>query len=240
MDVLHTIGQRAHVGKVCMDQHAPDFYIEDTDASVRDTLEFVKYTLGCTESGKSWLREVDGDEDSITMGSANKKCVDGVESDGDLSVTKGPVVGYKRPRTVSVSSVGDATPHPTPTPATASPPLPFLTRAKRASTDDTLVYDWQDDVVTHTPNSHCQASCANNTLLNNAHTPLVIPCITPRFVPTCSASLMHMLSAIAHTYSLPVQSHMSESVAECEWVLSLHPQCRSYAEVSLCLVSYEC
>eukprot|EP01031_Cornospumella_fuschlensis_P035357 gene35357-42849_t len=226
VDVLHNIGQRAHVGKVCMDQHAPDFYIEDTDASVKDTLDFVKYTLGCTEAGREWLREVDGATTEIDD-AHDKKCSDSEEQ------VKGRLVGHKRPRAVSVSSVGDGnSPYAAPnTNMQSSPALPLLTRANRACTDDTLVYEWEDDVkpLTHTP-KQCQPAC-QATLLNKRSTPLVIPCITPRFVPTCSAALMHMLSAIAHTYSLPVQSHMSESVAECEWVLSLHPQCSSYAEV---------
>ena len=31
------VGQRAFVGKVCMDQHAPGYYVEDTAKSVADT-----------------------------------------------------------------------------------------------------------------------------------------------------------------------------------------------------------
>ena len=36
---LHTAekGQRAFVGKVCMDQLAPDYYIETTDQSLKET-----------------------------------------------------------------------------------------------------------------------------------------------------------------------------------------------------------
>jgi cytosine/adenosine deaminase-related metal-dependent hydrolase len=70
-----------------------------------------------------------------------------------------------------------------------------------------------------------------NTLLNSMHTPLVMPCITPRFVPTCSSDMMAELGWLANVYGLPVQSHMSESQGEIEWVKSLHPDCPTYAAV---------
>lgn len=64
--------------------------------------------------------------------------------------------------------------------------------------------------------------------------PLVTPSIIPRFVPSCSSELMHGLGAISSTrgrkgQKMPVHSHLSESVAEIEWVKSLHPDCETYA-----------
>ena len=70
-----------------------------------------------------------------------------------------------------------------------------------------------------------------SSLLNQAYTPLVMPCITPRFVPTCTAEMMQQLGNIASTYGLPVQSHLSESINEIQWVAELHPECSNYADV---------
>ena len=57
------------------------------------------------------------------------------------------------------------------------------------------------------------------------------PILTPRFVPSCSEELMASLGRLAREKGLPVQSHLSESRAEIEWVRSLHPDCGSYGAV---------
>ena len=59
----------------------------------------------------------------------------------------------------------------------------------------------------------------------------VIPVITPRFVPTCTPTLMKGLGKIAATHTLPIQSHMGETVEECGWVRSLHPESTTYSDV---------
>lgn len=69
------------------------------------------------------------------------------------------------------------------------------------------------------------------SLLDQPTTPLIIPAVTPRFVPTCTSELMLKLGDISHKYGLPLQSHLSESPAEIEWVKSLHPDCNSYEDV---------
>lgn len=61
--------------------------------------------------------------------------------------------------------------------------------------------------------------------------PCVIPCITPRFVPSCTRNLMEGLGKLASKYDLPIQSHLSENMDECTWVQELHPECSSYADV---------
>ncbi|KAI8364562.1 guanine deaminase [Blakeslea trispora] len=43
VDVIAQLGQRAYVGKVNMDQQAPDYYIETTLDSLRDTRLFIEY-----------------------------------------------------------------------------------------------------------------------------------------------------------------------------------------------------
>jgi guanine deaminase len=53
---------------------------------------------------------------------------------------------------------------------------------------------------------------------------MVKPCITPRFIPSCTLDLMEGLGDIAARYDLPVQTHLSEAVAEVEWSRQLHPE----------------
>ena len=72
-----------------------------------------------------------------------------------------------------------------------------------------------------------------DTLLNQRDSPLILPCITPRFVPTCTEAMMRGLSIFSRKYGVPLQSHLSESIGEIEWVKSLHPSCESYTDVYL-------
>jgi guanine deaminase len=60
---------------------------------------------------------------------------------------------------------------------------------------------------------------------------LVVPCITPRFVPTCTSELMLGLAAIAKEFNLPIQSHLSENKNEISWVQQLHPESETYSHV---------
>lgn len=60
---------------------------------------------------------------------------------------------------------------------------------------------------------------------------LVRPCITPRFVPSCTSELMVGLADIAKKEDLLIQSHISENKAEIEWALGMHPECTSYADI---------
>ncbi len=58
----------------------------------------------------------------------------------------------------------------------------------------------------------------------------VKPILTPRFTPSCTDELMAALGRIAGERGLYVQSHLSESVPEMEWVRQLAPDCRQYWE----------
>ena len=49
------------------------------------------------------------------------------------------------------------------------------------------------------------------------------PILTPRFIPFCTDKLMEELRQIQMTYDIPVQSHLSESKSEIEFVKSLRP-----------------
>lgn len=56
------------------------------------------------------------------------------------------------------------------------------------------------------------------------------PIITPRFTPACSDGLMQRLGEIVSERGLPVQSHLSENLAEIEWVKELCPWAGCYGE----------
>ncbi|XP_074660179.1 guanine deaminase-like [Tubulanus polymorphus] len=60
---------------------------------------------------------------------------------------------------------------------------------------------------------------------------LVEPVITPRFVPNCTEELQNGLGELAKRYDLYIQSHLSETEAECRWVSELHPNSRDYVSV---------
>ena len=57
------------------------------------------------------------------------------------------------------------------------------------------------------------------------------PIITPRFIPTCSDTLMKELSNIIKEYNLPMQSHLSENENEILWVKKLCPWSKFYGDV---------
>lgn len=59
----------------------------------------------------------------------------------------------------------------------------------------------------------------------------VKPIITPRFVPSCTRSLMKKLGDISEEYDLCVQSHLCENLSEIKWVKELHPECINYSDV---------
>jgi len=81
----------------------------------------------------------------------------------------------------------------------------------------------------YSPNDYCQSLSQNiqetETLLDyiSEHSgkrkaleplPLVLPLITPRFIPTCSPDLLSELGKLAKKYQCHVTSHISESVDE--------------------------
>ena len=56
------------------------------------------------------------------------------------------------------------------------------------------------------------------------------PILTPRFIPCCSDTLMEHLRQIQMAYGLPVQSHLSESLGEIDFVHFLRPDNAFYGE----------
>ena len=58
----------------------------------------------------------------------------------------------------------------------------------------------------------------------------VFPIITPRFTPSVTDAYMEKIGEIAREYSAPMQSHLSENLSEIEWVKSLCPDAKNYAD----------
>lgn len=56
------------------------------------------------------------------------------------------------------------------------------------------------------------------------------PILTPRFIPSCTDTLMRGLRTLVEKYHLPVQSHLSENFGEVAWVQELCPQSRFYGD----------
>ena len=57
------------------------------------------------------------------------------------------------------------------------------------------------------------------------------PILTPRFIPCCTDKLMEELREIQMAYGIPVQSHLSESKGEIEFVKFLRPDNSFYGDV---------
>ena len=66
-------------------------------------------------------------------------------------------------------------------------------------------FDPADYAVSATSGSSASSDsgAAVTTLLNQPFTPLVLPCVTPRFVPTCTGEMLASLGAMAAKYGLP-------------------------------------
>lgn len=58
--------------------------------------------------------------------------------------------------------------------------------------------------------------------------PKIKPILTPRFTPSCTPELLSWLGKTAKERNLPVQSHLSENLAEIDWVKQLNPDCDGY------------
>lgn len=57
-----------------------------------------------------------------------------------------------------------------------------------------------------------------------------MPILTPRFLPSCSETLLNELHEIQMAYDLPVQSHLSENPGEVELVSRLFPKAAFYGQ----------
>lgn len=57
-----------------------------------------------------------------------------------------------------------------------------------------------------------------------------LPILTPRFIPSCTDTLMKSLKQLQRDYDLPMQSHLSENFSEIAWVQELCPQSAFYGD----------
>lgn len=60
---------------------------------------------------------------------------------------------------------------------------------------------------------------------------LITPIVTPRFAPSCTKDCLSRLGRLAKENELPIQTHISESIAEIALVKKLFPEQASYTEV---------
>ena len=74
------------------------------------------------------------------------------------------------------------------------------------------------------------AEFGNLSPLTSSFSPLVRPIITPRFVPSCTSEMLQSCGDLAAKYQLPVQSHLSENMAEIQWVHTLERESTSYGD----------
>lgn len=56
------------------------------------------------------------------------------------------------------------------------------------------------------------------------------PILTPRFIPSCTDTLLEELQTIRQDWDLPVQSHLSENPGEIRWVQDLCPEADFYGD----------
>ncbi|MBO2517432.1 MAG: guanine deaminase [Clostridiales bacterium] len=56
------------------------------------------------------------------------------------------------------------------------------------------------------------------------------PILTPRFLPSCSETLLNELHEVQRAYEIPIQSHLSENPGEVELVRRLFPKTAFYAQ----------
>lgn len=84
----------------------------------------------------------------------------------------------------------------------------------------------------HSPPSLCETAEtsleATKDWLTQCTHPSIKPILTPRFIPSCTPSLLEQLGELAKTSGLPIQSHLSENKAEVIWVHELHPHTTCY------------
>ncbi len=59
---------------------------------------------------------------------------------------------------------------------------------------------------------------------------LVRPIVTPRFIPSCTPAMLKACGELASRYGLPVQSHLSENLAEVASVHQLEPDALGYGD----------
>lgn len=222
-----------------MDRNCPDFYIESTAEAISEAEAFARHVLNLTRSGREFLEKVDYQSQNQQQQSSQQRkrvrsdsIAQAVDSNADYATAFTALDGDDQQQAISSSSSFVVRPR----------AISFAEhqQAKRTRTvSEISLSDWQQSSSNLTdmlPPASSTSSLSQQqqqlmSLMNRRDTPLVMPVVTPRFVPTCTSELLAGLGAIAKRYGLPVQSHMSESVNEIEWVGQLHPEASCYAGV---------
>jgi hypothetical protein len=195
-----------------MDRNAPNYYIETTDRGCYDAELFARSVLLRTVVGAAYLQSIDAKNNGNNndWGDSGVKYIPLIKSSGSSSSSS------------SSSSSGAS--------INGAITLPIIT-----DDDDNTVINKKISDANATILQLIQTTLPQVTnlssLLNQSFTPIIMPCITPRFVPTCTSEMMSSLSALSIKYGLPVQSHLSESISEIKWVADLYPDCSNYASV---------
>ncbi|KAI9783027.1 MAG: hypothetical protein M1816_001604 [Peltula sp. TS41687] len=60
---------------------------------------------------------------------------------------------------------------------------------------------------------------------------MLCPVLTPRFAPSCTPAALEKLGELHKETQLPIQTHISENISECDLVRELFPDSPSYAAV---------
>ncbi|CZT15970.1 related to guanine deaminase [Ramularia collo-cygni] len=100
----------------------------------------------------------------------------------------------------------------------------------RVCMDSALSPDFYRDESAAASLQHTK-DCITHIQSINPDYALITPIITPRFAPSCSVESMLSLGALHAETGIPVQTHISENLAECELVKAMFPTYKSYADV---------
>jgi hypothetical protein len=189
-----------------MDRNAPDYYIETTDRGCYDAELFVRSVLLRTVVGAAYLQSIDAKNNGNNndWGERGVKYIPLLKSSGSSSSSGASINGA-----ITLPIIADNDDH-------------TVINKKISDAHATILQLIQSTLPQVTNLS---------SLLNQSFTPIIMPCITPRFVPTCTSEMMSSLSALSIKYGLPIQSHLSESINEIKWVAELYPDCTNYASV---------
>jgi guanine deaminase len=95
---------------------------------------------------------------------------------------------------------------------------------------DTLAPDYYLDASPASAIADTKATIAHIEKVDPNHE-LVTPIITPRFAPSCSSEMMHVLGALHKETNLPIQTHISENKSEVALVQELFPGHKHYTGV---------
>ena len=194
-----------------MDRNAPDYYIESTDRGCYDAELFARSVLLRTVVGAAYLQSIDAKHN-------------GNNNDwGESGVKYIPLINGSGSSSSSSSSSSSAS-------INGAITLPIITDNDDHTVINKKISDAHAAILQLIQTTLPQVSNLSS-LLNQSFTPIIMPCITPRFVPTCTSEMMSSLSALSIKYGLPVQSHLSESINEIKWVAELYPDCSNYASV---------